>query len=92
MKYKLTNENFKNNYGEQLLRSRGVENVELFLNPNETCLQSPEALNNIEKGAELLHNVLMMKGRILLVVDSDCDGFTSAAIIYQYIKDICEDN
>ena len=91
MKYKLVNENFKNNYGEQLLRSRGVENVQLFLNPDISCLQEPEALNNIEIGAELLHNVLMMKGNILLVVDSDCDGFTSAAIMYQYIRDICEE-
>lgn len=26
----------------------------------------------------------MNNGHILIVVDSDCDGFTSAAIIYQY--------
>ena len=48
MRYKLVNENFKNNYGEQLLRSRGVENVDLFLNPDGSCLQEPEALNNIK--------------------------------------------
>ena len=91
MKYKLVNENFKNNYGEQLLRSRGVEDVSLFLNPDISCLQDPEALNNIEIGASLLDDVLVSKGRILLVVDSDCDGFTSAAIIYQYLKNLCPD-
>ena len=90
MRYRLVNENFKNNYGEQLLHSRGVKDVNLFLNPDISCLQEPEALNNIEAGANLLHGVLMMKGRILLVVDSDCDGFTSAAIMYQYLRDICE--
>lgn len=91
MKYKLVNENFKNNYGEQLLRSRGVENVQLFLNPDISCLQDPEALVNIEAGANLLHDVLVGNGHILLVVDSDCDGFTSAAIIYQYLRDLRED-
>ena len=91
MQYKLVNENFKNNYGERLLQARGVENVELFLNPDSSCVQSPSDLNNIEAGAELLYNVMMKKGKILLVVDSDCDGFTSAAIIYQYIKDLVSD-
>lgn len=88
MKYKLVNENFKNNYGEQLLRSRGVEDVQLFLKPNGSCIQDPAALNNIEAGARMLYEVIENKGHILLVVDSDCDGFTSAAIIYQYIKDV----
>lgn len=88
MKYKLVNENFKNNYGEQLLRSRGVEDVQLFLKPNGSCIQDPANLLNINTGAQMLHHVIENKGHILLVVDSDCDGFTSAAIIYQYIKDI----
>ena len=91
MKYKLVNENFKNNYGSQLLLSRGVEDVDLFMKPNSDCLQEPDALVNIDLGARLLNSVLTKNGHILLVVDSDCDGFTSAAIIYQYLKDICPD-
>lgn len=85
MKYRLVNDNFKNNYGENLLKARGVEDVELFLHPDENCLQDPINLNNIEKGAKLLVETINAKGRILIVVDSDTDGFTSAAIIYQYI-------
>ena len=91
MKYKLVNENFKSDYGKQLLRARGVEDVELFLNPDASCIQSPSDLANINEGAELLYNVVLKKGHILLVVDCDCDGFTSAAIMYQYLRDICED-
>ena len=41
MKYRLVNENFKANYGENLLKSRGVENVSLFLSPTNECLQDP---------------------------------------------------
>ena len=86
MKYRLVNEDFKNNYGENLLKARGVEDVEKFLNPTEDCLQDPMNLNNIHEGATLLINTVDNKGRILIVVDSDTDGFTSAAIIYQYIR------
>lgn len=88
MKYRLVNENFKSNYGENLLKARGVEDVSLFLNPTEECLQDPINLVNIEQGAQLLINTVNNKGKILIVVDSDTDGFTSAAIIYQYIHRI----
>ena len=90
MKYRLVNENFKSDYGENLLKARGVDNVDLFLMPDTSCLQSPLALNNIEEGAQLLIDVIDKRGKILLVVDSDTDGFTSAAIIYQYIHRIDE--
>ena len=54
MKYKLTNDGIYDNYGEQILRLRGIENVELFLNPDESCLQSYRALDNIDKGIEFI--------------------------------------
>ena len=91
MKYTLVNENFKTNYGENLLHSRGVEDVNLFLNPTSECIQDPINLSNIHEGATLLINVINTNGRILIVVDSDTDGFTSAAIIYQYIHRINKD-
>lgn len=91
MKYRLVNENFKTDYGKNLLTARGVEDVNLFLNPTEECLQPPENLNNIHEGATLLINVIDTNGRILIVVDSDTDGFTSASIIYQYIRRINPD-
>lgn len=88
MKYRLVNENFKEHYGENLLKARGVEDVSLFLTPTSNCLQNPTNLSNIKEGAELLLKVIKDNGRILIVVDSDTDGFTSAAIIYQYIHQI----
>ena len=91
MKYRLVNENFKTNYGENLLHSRGVEDVNLFLNPTSECIQDPINLSNIHEGATLLINTINNNGKILIVVDSDTDGFTSAAIIYQYIRRINKD-
>ena len=88
MKTRLINENFKSEYVDNLLRSRGVENVEKYYEPTADCLQSPCDLENIADAAVLLNSVIMAGGNILIVVDSDNDGFTSATIMYNYIKDI----
>lgn len=86
MKVNLVNENFSSNYVENLLKARGVENVHAFLNPTIEYLQSPLDLKNIRLGAALYTRVVKSNGKILIVVDSDCDGYTSAAIIYQYTR------
>ena len=88
MQYHLVNENFKENYGENLLRARGIFNIDAFLKPVEqVCLQGCEQLNNIMAGANILLGILDEGKPILIIVDSDVDGYTSAAILYQYIED-----
>lgn len=86
MKCRLVNDIITDNYTERLLAARGVESVTDYLNPSDEFLIDPRLLNNIEKGAELYNKVVEANGKILLIVDSDVDGFTSAAIIYQYTK------
>ena len=88
MKARLINENFKSDYVDNLLRARGVNDVNLYYHPTSDCLQDPTALENITEGAALLYSVIQSEGKILIVVDSDNDGFTSGTIIYNYIKDI----
>lgn len=86
MKIKLVNEDFRDNYGIKLLQSKGIQDVDKYINPTKECLQNPTDLNNIEDGAKLLKTAIEKEWNILLIIDSDNDGFTSAAIIYQYIK------
>ena len=86
MQVKLVNPNYTDNYLKNLLAYRGVENFENFLNPPSTELEEPELLDNIEEGFQLYINTIKRKGNIALITDSDCDGFTSAVIIYQYTK------
>ena len=88
MKTRLINENFKSNYVGNLLRSRGIEDVEKYYEPTADCLQDPHYLENIDEAAALLLQALDCNERILIVVDSDNDGFTSATIMYNYIKDM----
>lgn len=77
-------------YTKQLLRARGIEDIEHFLNPTEEhSLQCWKDLNNIEDAVAIILNALTLdKPRFALIVDCDVDGFTSASILYQYLKDI----
>lgn len=91
MKTRLVNENFKSNYVDQLLKSRGVESPSAYYEPGAEHLQDPRDLENVERGANLLVGVMALGERILIVVDSDNDGFTSATIMYNYLKDLAPD-
>ena len=91
MKTKLINENFKSDYTANLLRSRGVSDVEAYYEPSADALQDPRDLENIGEAAALLEATLDRGEHILIVVDSDNDGFTSATIMYNYIKDVAPD-
>lgn len=87
MKVKLENENFQSDYLKNLLAVRGVTNLEQYINPTEENLISPYCFNNTAQGKEWLLDTLNKKdSKILLIVDCDVDGFTSAAIMYLYIK------
>lgn len=86
MKVNLINENFSSNYLANLLRARGVVNVEDFLQPTDKYLSNPQFLDNINQGALWLEETLNKENsKILIVVDCDVDGFTSGAIMWNYI-------
>lgn len=88
MKYKLLNELSHNPQMclEELLMSRGVEEVEGYIYPSQDYELKPDLLDNIDDAALLLLTHLKNKDAILLVVDSDADGFCSSAMMYNYIK------
>ena len=89
MKVNLANENFYSDYLTNLLHARGVVNVEDFLQPVSSYLLNPIALDNIAQGAQWLEETLNKENsKILIIVDCDVDGFTSGAIIWNYIHAI----
>ena len=77
------------NYLSSILKSRGIGDVTTYLNPTRNLLLDPQMLNNIELGVELLHRHLDSGSHIFLQVDSDTDGYTSSAILYNYIMKVC---
>jgi len=91
MKTKLVNKDIRENYTNELLMERGLSPEELnyFLNvPDDSALQSPLDLDYIEQAGALFENMIRLpeNENIAVVVDSDVDGFTSAAIFIQYLR------
>ncbi|MEB5480915.1 DHH family phosphoesterase [Shouchella clausii] len=89
MKYRLIGENniFEEPI-EQILRNRGITNVDGFLNPSEEDVIHYSKLKNIDKAVKCLLNHLGKNSEIVVIVDSDPDGFTSAALLINYIKKV----
>lgn len=54
---------------KNLLETRGIEDVEAFLNPSPEHLYSPFLFKNMEAGCELLAKHLERRSRIYLLVD-----------------------
>ena len=88
MKVKQVNGEITHDYLEGLLKARGVEDVHRFLNPTREDIQSWQDLENIEEGVSVIYDTLFSNRPYALIVDSDTDGYTSSAILYQYLKEL----
>lgn len=86
MKCRLVNDEFIDNYTVNLLKSRGVDSMQEFIEPHVGLLQDAADLDNIKEGADLFLHTIANNGKILIVVDSDNDGYTSGAMMYLYTK------
>ena len=67
----------------KILLNRGIEREDImkYLNPLDEYILPPEDLYNMRAGAELLAKHIAMQSQTLVVVDSDQDGYASAALI-----------
>ena len=91
MKTKLVNKDIRENYTNELLMERGLspEELEYFLNvPDDSALQHPCDLDYINEAVEIFYEIRtnLYNESIAIIVDSDVDGFTSAAIFIQYLR------
>ena len=88
MQYKLFENslNDKNNVIETVLLNRGITNPEAYLNLNSSCCHDHEYLNNMDDALECFQKHFGKGDKIAILVDCDPDGYTSAALIYKYIK------
>lgn len=87
MKY-TCNHVIEENYLESLLKSRGIDNYLEYLNPKPEDLCNPYDLDNISDAADLLLGKLKDNtNKICFIVDCDQDGYTSSAMLWNYIKE-----
>ncbi|WP_291567106.1 MULTISPECIES: DHH family phosphoesterase [unclassified Clostridium] len=71
-----------------LLKQRGVQDTKRFLHVSEGDVLDGTLLKNMQEGLEMLDKHINNNSKILIIVDSDADGYTSSGLIYQYIKNI----
>lgn len=71
-----------------LLQQRGVADSQGLLNLDPTCLHDGLLMNNMQRGLEMLAAHVNNGSRIHIIIDSDVDGFTSSAFMYQYLADL----
>ena len=84
MKYTLINPINKNYTAmTQVLTNRGIEIdcIDDFMNPTDDHLYSEDLLENIEVAAKCILRNIAQGNRIHIQVDSDCDGYTSSALL-----------
>lgn len=70
----------------RILKLRGTDYG--YLNPNPGDEIDYRKLNNIETAARRLLKALVRQEQVYVQVDSDCDGYTSAALLLNYMHDI----
>lgn len=92
MQYKLINEPDKNlSTIEQVLVNRGIkkEGIPKYVNTTWEDVNPPEALGeeNMIEAAAALTGAILNNEKVLVVVDSDCDGFTSSALLINYLHE-----
>lgn len=82
----LLNKVSKNKFIQEYLKALGVEDINLYLNPDSSCLDDVKSYPNMEKAANLLCKAIINERKVGLLVDVDCDGMCSATIIRTFLN------
>ena len=77
-----------NNVVENVLINSGIDNIDLFLEPNSSTQSSLDSFTNLEEAAKQIIAFIATNKNITVLVDSDADGYTSSALTVNIIKDI----
>ena len=89
MRYQLRSKRDKSlSVVEQIFINRGFkkEDVPHYLDTSALDVLDPGRLANIDEGVKMLITHIKNNDRIFIQVDSDCDGFTSAALLINYLN------
>ena len=73
---------------EQVLFNRGInpKDIDHFKYPSVNDLVNPEKLEHIKDGVAMLISHIERNDKIFIQADSDCDGYTSSAILINYLN------
>ena len=69
----------------QVMHTRKVMDISRYLNPSPKDEYSYLELDNIDEAVSVLDYWIKNEGNIFIVIDSDADGYTSAAALINYL-------
>ena len=76
----------------QILTNRNIpiEEIEHYLNTTDEDINEPSAFgqNNLKMAAVAAMSCISEDEDAVVIVDCDCDGFTSSALLINYLHDI----
>lgn len=90
MKYKLIGDNDARNVIKTVLNNRGIDDAESYLHLTNSSVQDYDVLLNMNEAVKCFTNHYEAKNKIVVMPDEDCDGYTSSAMLYLYIKSLDE--
>lgn len=74
---------------EQILYNRGIaeEDIKHYLNLRESDINAPEGLGEkaLRDAVAAISKAVKNNSQALVIVDCDCDGYTSAALLINYL-------
>jgi len=85
MEYKILNEDSENFSLIQILKNRGIEDPAHYLNVSDEDIINPATIRNMKEAAQCLVQAIHNNETCFVNVDSDCDGYTSAAVLINYL-------
>lgn len=86
MKYKLIGSNDTDNIIQTVLFNRGVLDSDTYLHLTESQTYHHNDLTNMQNAVQCFIGHYENKDKIVVMPDEDCDGYTSSAMLYLYIK------
>ena len=72
---------------EQVLVNRGIpyDQINHYLNTTDNDILDPRLIPHLDEGAKMLIKHISQNDKVLIQIDSDCDGYTSAALLMNYL-------
>lgn len=71
---------------EQVLSNRGITDFEHYINTSDLDILDPSTIANMHEGAKMLMSHIKRESRVMVQIDSDADGYTSAAALINYLN------
>jgi len=75
---------------QNIFRNRGMdyskEAIREYVNPSNKVVEDLSKIENLKEGAEMFMKHVRAGDKMMIVVDEDCDGYTSSAFFLNYFN------